>query len=679
MVTLTRLMRARSASSPRRMRAVAVGVTVVAAGLLSALSGVGVPAAQAAASVPIPAGVSKVPGLGNHVRPSCSGTGTDGNRVQVLYVRDASQPSEYASALPTIRDEVATVDDVFMQSARKTGGGRKVRWVHDANCLPVVQEVTVPDGTMAGGSSALIDALHSEGYNAPDRKYLAFKNGDSANMSDCGFAQRFSDSSPTGNRNDTTGGMIAAVERSCWAQPNRSTAAHELGHAFGAVQEDAPHAVPGGHCTDGQDLMCDGYGTTNASPDCPSTMLLDCHNDDYFSTDPTPGSYLATHWNIANSSYLDVVPDPAGPAATLTQSLTSTDSYDPVTFTVNTSAPVDVYWRSNNPSCITGGQRTKTVTIQCKTGQGTVTATAYVTGSDDGLTVLKGSYAVNFPSGNPTVTLHAPASAPAGQAFTITADVTGAPSPYTFDWAGNTQCTFTRPNADTVHPVCSYDPSHPSALFTVDVYDADGYYVAPGVVRVKVAPPGSSSTTVVPTLTIRASHGYPTRVTGTVANRTTGKPVTRARVRLQAQWSGTRRWVTLATDTSSRTGTVAYRYDTTRAGHFRLQTVRTTRLAQRTSPTAWVKVPVTASLAVEGHTLTAELRTGAGAAVGHARAALFERTVAGGWKQLGPAKRTGRTGQVSFPVRARHRTAFEIRFRATGTRSGATTSTRYLH
>ena len=97
-------------------------------------------AALAASSLPVTAGATApvgTPGiatLGAHVAPSCSGTGTDGKRVQVLYVHEASTPSRYADVLPVLRNEVANVDDVFAVSSEQTGGGRRVRWVHDADC-----------------------------------------------------------------------------------------------------------------------------------------------------------------------------------------------------------------------------------------------------------------------------------------------------------------------------------------------------------------------------------------------------------------------------------------------------------------------------------------------------------------------------------------------------------------
>ena len=45
---------------------------------------------------------------------------------------------------------------------------------------------------------------------------------------------------------------------------------------------------------------------------------LDCGHDDYFSTNPKPGSYLATNWNVATSEFLlrsdggDDIPDAPG-------------------------------------------------------------------------------------------------------------------------------------------------------------------------------------------------------------------------------------------------------------------------------------------------------------------------------------------------------------------------------
>ena len=43
---------------------------------------------------------------------------------------------------------------------------------------------------------------------------------------------------------------------------------------------------------------------------CPSqTIVLDCDADDYFNPLPDPNSYLAAHWNVANSSWLSAGPE----------------------------------------------------------------------------------------------------------------------------------------------------------------------------------------------------------------------------------------------------------------------------------------------------------------------------------------------------------------------------------
>ncbi|GAC1318262.1 MAG: hypothetical protein NVSMB25_07450 [Thermoleophilaceae bacterium] len=94
---------------------------------------------------------------------------------------------------------------------------------------------------------------------------------------------------------------------------NSSMFMHEMLHGLGAVQPSAPNSTGGGHCFTGSDVMCynDGSARSNRfSYDyCPQVggeiyEGLDCHNADYFSPNPAPGSYLATHWNVYDSAFL---------------------------------------------------------------------------------------------------------------------------------------------------------------------------------------------------------------------------------------------------------------------------------------------------------------------------------------------------------------------------------------
>ncbi len=270
------------------------------------------PPVVAASSGPVTAEAAAVPpgqpstvGLDEHVLPSCSGTGTDGPRVQVLYLREVDTPSRYHDVLPLIRNEIATVDDVFAVSARKTGGDLRVRWVHE-DCVPVVDEVVLPDGTLDRGIENLIEALIARGYTDPDRKYLGF--ADARQL--CGVGTYWLDDSPERNANNGYGAAYSRVDTPCWTG-STSTPAHELMHNLGGVQRSAPSSTTYGHCSDESELMCydDGSGSPMRAV-CPSShgQLFDCRNDDYFSTAPAPGSYLDTHWNTAVSSFLDPAP-----------------------------------------------------------------------------------------------------------------------------------------------------------------------------------------------------------------------------------------------------------------------------------------------------------------------------------------------------------------------------------
>lgn len=86
------------------------------------------------------------------------------------------------------------------------------------------------------------------------------------------------------------------------------TMLHEITHTFGAVQDVALHsamrsnwASQRGHCDFTEhDVMCPS-GDRN-------TLCFDCGNDDYFNVSPSPGSNLATHWNVANSFFICCAP-----------------------------------------------------------------------------------------------------------------------------------------------------------------------------------------------------------------------------------------------------------------------------------------------------------------------------------------------------------------------------------
>jgi len=242
----------------------------------------------------------------------CIGDGSSGPRVQAIYAYAAGQASRYSSVAPLIQKWAADVDSVFNLSAAETGGSRHVRFVTDTGCRPVVLRVTLS----SAGDDTLqntINELRTLGYNRSDRKYLVWMD---ANVY-CGIAETYNDDRPTeDNRNNGhpgVPGMVARVDNSCWGLlskgPGSSIEAHELTHTLGAVMSTSPNHTGHGHCSDESDAMCyaDGSGVPMRWV-CPRSheKRLDCKHDDYFSTNPPAGSYLATHWNVASSAFLAV-------------------------------------------------------------------------------------------------------------------------------------------------------------------------------------------------------------------------------------------------------------------------------------------------------------------------------------------------------------------------------------
>ena len=226
-------------------------------------------------------------------RIECTGTGQDGDRVQVVYAHPSGTADHLAADVHQLTHDARWADGVFAVSAAQTGGKRHVRWATTsgaAGCSLSWLDITLQHGASTPFGS-LVSELSADGLNAPNRHYLVWVDENAG----CGRATLYLDSTPgAANLNNISTGYAVAF-RPCWddAEP------HELTHTFGGVQPVSPHGTSSGHCSDGPDVMC-GPGKSKARG-C-SLLRLDCGHDDYYSTHPT--GWLADHWNAANSSWL---------------------------------------------------------------------------------------------------------------------------------------------------------------------------------------------------------------------------------------------------------------------------------------------------------------------------------------------------------------------------------------
>ena len=228
----------------------------------------------------------------------CDGDGVSGPRVQVLYVHASNVPDQYASFLPSFQQWIAGVEAVFQNSAAQTGGARHVRFVTDASCAPIILDVALTT-TGANDMVSTESELAARGYNRSDRKYLLFVDAHVY----CGISDISPDDQPGPANSNNRGATYSRIDAGCWSD---IIAAHELAHQLGGVQMSAPHSSGDYHCWDMNDIMC---RPTNGTPQqfiCPNPgyLIIDCNDDDFYSTNPPANTYLATHWNTANNQFL---------------------------------------------------------------------------------------------------------------------------------------------------------------------------------------------------------------------------------------------------------------------------------------------------------------------------------------------------------------------------------------
>ena len=288
----------------------------------------------------------------------CVGDGVDGNRVQAVYAYPAGGQDNYEQVAPYIERWAALTDRIVNESAAKTGGVRHVRYVTGVGCQLDVAKVALSEAGVASLSGTAAD-LAAQGLDRPDRKYLVWVDA----YVYCGIATVETDDRPDqGNANNGPGspGMIGRIDRGCWGNSWLSAEAHELAHILGGVQPTAPHGTWNYHCSDEWELMCydddstgDGYVTSHEAlvpilEICPRSHegLLDCGDDDYFSTNPPADSWLGRHWNVADSSFLT---SEGPPVPTDTTAPRTTGPVPVLRGRLTRKVTVRLEWRSSDP------------------------------------------------------------------------------------------------------------------------------------------------------------------------------------------------------------------------------------------------------------------------------------------------------------------------------------------
>ena len=313
-------------------------------------------------------------------KPICLPITDTGPRVQAVYVYDETKPISQQD-LSNIRLAMEESDRIVFLSADKQGGGRRLRInteTYGLGCRVLIDYLPMSHSFFLNGASdgsqimqtlisrkIIIDPNQGDPNNTVSNSNgiipVTFVNSDPNSLDYCGIGDSPTDDSPTGV-NSQPSSNLAIVWKTCW---NAYTTIHEVMHTLGAVQATAPNATNGGHCTDGIDIMCydDSSGSSRSSTaqkviclssDYRPGGLLDCNANDYFSINPTPGSYLATHYNVANNSPYILKTDSSNVAwptiSIIVDPKTKTIPFVGVPFTATVTAPGGLLFVGSNNS-----------------------------------------------------------------------------------------------------------------------------------------------------------------------------------------------------------------------------------------------------------------------------------------------------------------------------------------
>lgn len=220
--------------------------------------------------------------------------------VLPIYVYQPEQ-DKYDADLGALLNAIWETDQTFDASAQRFEISRRIRFLQDGDCRPVVAKLPFVKGRNRAEMSKAL------GENLAAQPALVRKLWPTNRVKPL-FSVRDNDitNSCTGGGADaglSNGGAI--LPRWCWGEAGLT---HELLHTFGLS-----------HCNNdpknGDDPLCRNSGSKpECKSDAASNYHLDsCRIDDFRYFEPTPVRQppLAKNWNVAFSPYL--IPGPAEP------------------------------------------------------------------------------------------------------------------------------------------------------------------------------------------------------------------------------------------------------------------------------------------------------------------------------------------------------------------------------
>jgi hypothetical protein len=296
-------------------------------------------------------------------------------QIKVIYAYPTGSPNRFSALANWMQGDIA---DIANRVAAASGGSKTLRFDVGSNCANPLAYVDIATLQLSHTAVALQAMDYVSRFAAIRADVLAHAAQLNATGGIRHFAVFADDTLPPGGGTSGVGqrpnqggnvpdpgnpangdGLVATIfglgTDSSFIPPPQAPAAggnrsdyllHELMHTLGAVQTDAPHATAGGHCWDDHDVMCYNDGTAGSqllrSVCAAAAELIDCNADDYFSPSPPAGSYLSTHWNAYNSTFLCPLVRCQTPGAPPTAALSVPSSPPTAPLTAWSGAPFDL-------------------------------------------------------------------------------------------------------------------------------------------------------------------------------------------------------------------------------------------------------------------------------------------------------------------------------------------------